>query len=561
MTSHLQVETPSDMVQLKRSNVPSLVCAFSASCTTGGTIYAFGIYGDALKKSLGLSQLQLNAISATFFIAGLFSWLPGMVVDKRGTKFSLVLGGLSGATSVMIYWAVARQFLVIPFVVHFLALLAVCICMSCALIIGSIFKLTLICGGKGTRGSAVGIAKGFVGLGAGVYASIFQSLRTSDESALDFLPVIAFFFLLCATMPAALLLPTKEQAAISIIYYETTPLHFRVMYISLIALGTVIVSSSIGELLNAHHEEVPETRSYGTVLLILVLWLGPITSLLYLPRHHEEDLPTTSTTSIPEKVPETDVTNGEPVKDETTPLVTSTTTSQTESNAPHEVHDKNLIQMLQTPSAWLMLFISTILIGGGTYKTNNMGEMVDSLDFPIAVTPATLALFSVAQMSARVVTGVVSEVTLKWKTGACCIDHGVPRTFYFVVASSIALVSHLLLAYSTDQVSFVILCTLSGLAFGMTWPLMVLVVGDVFGVGNHGANYMFFDGFTKAVGTLFLSEYVAGNVYENHVDPDDPLSCYGPACFRPTHLVVAGLSFLCIFVSLALQYMSRYAYN
>lgn len=549
------------MVHLKRSNVPSLVCAFSASVTTGGTIYAFGIYGDALKKSLGLSQLQLNAISATFFIAGLFSWLPGMVVDKRGTKFSLVVGGLCGATSVMIYWAVARQFLVVPFVVHFLALLAVCICMSCALIIGSIFKLTLICGGKGTRGSAVGIAKGFVGLGAGVYASIFQSLRTSDESALDFLPVIAFFFLLCATMPAALLLPTKEQAAISVIYYETTPLHFRVMYISLIALGTVIVSSSIGELLNAHHEEVPETRNYGTVLLILVLWLGPITSLLYLPRHCEEDLPTKSTTSIPEKVPETDVTNGGPFKDETTPLVTSTTTSQTESNAPHEVHDKNLIQMLQTPSAWLMLFTSTILIGGGTYKTNNMGEMVDSLDFPVAVTPATLALFSVAQMLARVVTGVVSEVTLKWKTDACCINHGVPRTFYFVVASSIALVSHLLLAYSTDQVSFVILCTLSGLAFGMTWPLMVLVVGDVFGVGNHGANYMFFDGFTKAVGTLFLSEYVAGNVYENHVDPDDPLSCYGPACFRPTHLVVAGLSFLCIFVSLALQYTSRYAYN
>lgn len=61
---------------MKRSNVPGLLVAFSASVTTGGTIYAFGIYGDALKKALGLTQLQLNSISATFFIAGLFTWMP-----------------------------------------------------------------------------------------------------------------------------------------------------------------------------------------------------------------------------------------------------------------------------------------------------------------------------------------------------------------------------------------------------------------------------------------------------------------------------------------------------
>jgi hypothetical protein len=44
------------------SNIPGLLTAFSASVTTGGTIYAFGIYGDALKKSLDLSQLELNAV-------------------------------------------------------------------------------------------------------------------------------------------------------------------------------------------------------------------------------------------------------------------------------------------------------------------------------------------------------------------------------------------------------------------------------------------------------------------------------------------------------------------
>jgi MFS family permease len=119
-----------------------------------------------------------------------------------------------------------------------------------------------------------------------------------------------------------------------------------------------------------------------------------------------------------------------------------------------------------------------------------------------------------------------------------------------------------MLAFTTSQTAFVIGCTISGIAFGMTWPLMVLIVGDIFGTEHHGANYMFYDGFTKAVGTVLLSEYVAGNVYEAHVDKqEDSLSCFGPACFRMTHLIVAGLALTCILASLALEYTSRQAYN
>lgn len=97
----------------------------------------------------------------------------------------------------------------------------------------------------------------------------------------------------------------------------------------------------------------------------------------------------------------------------------------------------------------------------------------------------------------------------------------------------------------------------------MVWPLMVLVCSDLFGLQHHGANYLFYDGATKALGTLFLSEYVAGNVYEAHVDQQvaDGLSCFGPACFRNTHIVVVCLSLTCILVSLALQFTSRSVYN
>jgi MFS family permease len=216
-----------------------------------------------------------------------------------------------------------------------------------------------------------------------------------------------------------------------------------------------------------------------------------------------------------------------------------------------------LPEMLRTPSAWLMLWTTTILVGSGTYKTNNMGEMVESLGFSNALTPATLAIFSVAQAAARVVTGVSSEAALVGSWNG-------PRPLFLVIASVISLVAHVMLAISTtSQLAFVVGCTVSGIAFGMAWPLMVLIVGDIFGIEHHGANYMFFDGYTKAIGTLFLSEYVAGTVYEAHVDKQeaDGVTCFGPACFRQTHLTVAGLSLTCIVASLALQYTSRHVYT
>jgi MFS family permease len=561
-----------DMNNIKRSNVPSLVCAFSASCTTGGTIYAFGIYGDALKKSLNLSQVELASISSTFFIAGLISWIPGMVVDRRGMRFSMCLGGCTGALSTMVYWAVSRQFFVLPHVavLAVLSLLAMAICLSCGLIVGSIFKLTVVCGGPDTRGSAVGIAKGFVGLGAGVYATIFQALKTEQESALDFLPVIAFFFILCAALPAYVLLPTKAQASPDMIQIETTPLHFRTLYLSLLVLGTVIIVSAISDIMKEHDtvglSSPADQRDYGKVALILIVWLGPIGSLLFLPRKKAEEVPMKlqMIQQYPHAMIECQQGYDPPIDENVALLHNDDNSSYQNGDSTPKIvvvaqevkKEFTLPEMLRTPSAWLMLWTTTILVGSGTYKTNNMGEMVESLGFSDSLTPATLAIFSVAQAAARVLTGVSSEAALagRWN---------VPRPLFLAIASVISLVAHVMLTISTtSQLAFVIGCTVSGIAFGMAWPLMVLIVGDIFGIEHHGANYMFYDGYTKAIGTLLLSEYVAGTVYEAHVDKQeaDGETCFGPACFRKTHLTVAVLSVTCIVASLALQYTSRHVY-
>lgn len=200
----------------------------------------------------------------------------------------------------------------------------------------------------------------------------------------------------------------------------------------------------------------------------------------------------------------------------------------------------------------------------GIVETNNMGQMVEALKFPRETSSASLAFFSVAQSFGRVVTGAISESALNWPTHRFCIDKGIPRPFFLVTASIAGFVAHLLLALATHKGLFVIGATLSGMAFGMVWPLMVLIIGEVFGTQNVGANYMFFDGFTSAAGSFLLSKLVAQDVYEDHIDrrenPNNK-TCLGSACFQTTHFVVAGLSLVCVGTSLGMLYTTRKVYN
>ena len=605
---HKYVSRQESTLGRRRSNIPSLVCAFSASATTGGTIYAFGVFAKDLKLALQLTQMQLGNISAALFIAGLLSWLPGLVVDRMKMRFSMSLGGVSGAVFTTMYWLLCRHPSAFPIFqqhpVSILSLLAVAICLSCGLIVGSVFKLTMLCGGPDGKGPSVGVAKGFVGLGSGIYATIFQAFRSESESGLDFLPVIAFFFLVCATLPALMLLPTREQSHPHLMNMETTHLHFRTMYGSLFILCLFIIGSALTDIWWEPTSLQPKRRSIGKVILILLLWLGPIASLLVLPRKKEQD---------DEKTEASEITSLVPNPNECSPLSFSSTPEEdgtldqgdhneaiqnswravqeeeqqhgygrnkktqykddsvsmpmlTTKNVVVDFRaDLSLPEMLRTPSAWLMLWICLCLVGSGTCKTNNMGQMVESLEFADSVTPATLALFSVAQAASRILTGILSEAVLHWNPfPGVRSTKGIPRPYFLIVASTVSLLAHLVLASSTSLKCFVIGCSISAVAFGMAWPLMVLIVGDVYGVEHHGANYMFYDGGTKALGTLLLSEYLAGTVYEAHIEDNGGSSerntCIGAQCFQITHLVIACLSVVCIFASFLLCYQTRHTY-
>ena len=497
LISHSHLLILAIMTRRTLSNLPSLVCAFSASATTGGTAYAFGLYAEALKKSLELKQSQLDSISTAFFVAGLFSWIPGMFVDRFGTKIAISSGGFVGAMTIMLYWAVARKLLEVPhaLLVPALSILGILIFLSCAMVTGAVFKIIVSATGPGSKGSAVGAAKGYVGLGAGLYACMFQAIQGAGESELDFLPMTAFFFICCASIPALMLLPSKAEMDQCTLVDESTSLHFRSLYGSLIAMASLIIITSMLDLYDNSSSKADDfiqlgdqpknEPQYARAFLLVTIWLAPIYSLQYLPRADidtetpHEPLATVDGDIDDDNCDDNDV-EGElrrhlpSYKDEKEPATCAgeATTEMAENDdnleeeegllndsaatvARTEVESSepnmNLAEMLMTPSAWLMLWTTTILVGAGTVETNNMGQMVESLGFPNTVTSASLAFFSVAQAAGRVVTGSISEAAIKYT----------PRPFFLVMASIVGLLAHLLLGFASSKAIFVLGATLA----------------------------------------------------------------------------------------------------
>lgn len=549
----------------RQTSVPVLCAAFSAALATGAPTYAFGLYGSTLKATLHLTQSQLDTLSSANFCAGLLSWIPGLVVDRAGPRFAMTLGGVTMSIGLLGYWLVAIQFVVLPqpLLVPVLCLLGVVVFMSNSLVIGSLFKALVVSCGLGSRGSAVGAAKGYVGIGAGVYSILFDAIRRTNESELDFLPMAAFFSVLAIALPGWFLLPTLQMTKSHLMVDVSHPLHYKVVYAGLFTLVLFILWTSASfmfrpksETMNQvvhvdlHDEDIDP--QYLKAFLILLVWLGPIVALFGLPYKYKNY----SSYFAAEDDAELAAAAAEDGDDDESE--TEVGTAETEStklfrhSLQRPVPNLRLSEMLQTSEAWLFLWTCTIVVGSGTMMTNNMGQMVESRGFAKAAASACLALFSVAQATARVLVGELSERALQ--------QFECPRPVFLVLTALIAVLGHAVLAQARTRSAFVAGVILSGMAFGMVWPLMVLIVGDIFGVQNHGQNYMFYDGFTSAIGTIVVSKYIVQAVYENHIEEDDGITCYGLDCFKQSQVIVTGLCLSCVITSIVMtmRTWSRY---
>lgn len=238
-----------------------------------------------------------------------------MVVDQFGARRAMALGGFGNTIMLSLYWLIATErwkIHDIELLILVLSTLGVLTFVGCALVTGSVFKVIVESCGSGTKGKAVGCAKGYVGVGSGVYVCIFGALfgssgsgggavgpallgvteesaksfpavmklasmlptstlatlsnplvasltsasggddvpTTPELNSLNFLLMASVISFLAAVLPALFLLP-KQSATSSPCQIRrdgTRNIHFRVIYAGLIMLGMWVVGMSLAEL-------------------------------------------------------------------------------------------------------------------------------------------------------------------------------------------------------------------------------------------------------------------------------------------------------------------------
>jgi MFS family permease len=503
-------------------------CLMVASVTGCG--YTFGVYSSALSEQFALSNSQLDTLSAVYFITGIISWVPGLITDIKGPKFVVRWFGALEACALSLYWLVSRRYVDVgsqQAVIATLASISVIAKLGSAGIVGGVFSSLVRT--HGTRaGTMVGIAKGWVGICAGMVTQIYTGLvyggPDKEPRMLDFLLFVAIVIGWGTFLPSQFLLERRDEGTKDTV----TQWDANVCYAILVFMGALVTTAALtNDSIRSGCAACPAVLA----VFIIVVWNAPF-GLLASP-----------CTAKSAQVAEDDEERAqkERTRGTSTPLL---------EGKGDELTQYDLRHMLQTGNFWLLLWTTTILIGCGIMIASNAGQMCKALHIG-SFSSTAVTLFSVSNSFARVVAGLLSDRAY---------HRGVARPIFFTFAAlTMALAQFVLvIGHSTGLLAIgIVLC---GLAFGSTWPLMVLSVAELFGSKFVGGNYMVFDGTGSALGTLAISKFLAETWYERHTAPGAK-DCFGARCFQNAHIVMAALALSSAATSFTLWHRSRPLYR
>eukprot|EP01065_Artemidia_motanka_P007331 TRINITY_DN1362_c4_g1_i1.p1 TRINITY_DN1362_c4_g1~~TRINITY_DN1362_c4_g1_i1.p1 ORF type:complete len:585 (+),score=192.53 TRINITY_DN1362_c4_g1_i1:67-1821(+) len=547
-----------DAARVERMRYASLGAALLASGATGVT-YTFGVYSGGLKKKFDLSQSQVDTIGQFTFLGGVFTFITGMANDKFGAQVTSFFGGLCLTGVEVLYWAVARGHIHADNPEVALAALAPFIQIFAGFLVAGVFA-TLVRNFPRNRGAVVGLGKGWVGLFGGASTQVFGGLffvpDKHDPKSVDYVLFCAalIFCLTVLPSPALRVVPkdTDEEARRSAwLLRRRMQLGFSVVVASAVMVAlAAILKSHLGD--GGH---------LAIALVILVLWVVMPVFVNVPPRMacpKEGDLTDSCCDSDEEE-------EGQPSPGRASAVTTSSVSIQ-KSEADHLAGDDadigpemTITEMVKTPDCWILYLVCSVSIGGGTMLTTNLGQITESL--ALASSSSAISMFSVGQALSRMATGMLSDaVMLKW---------GITRPLFLAVSPLLMCAAHLTLLAATTDAELYIGVLLAGAGFGATWPLMVVLVSELFGRKNLGGNYMLYDGWTAALGSLALAKFVPQTIYDEHASSDSGSSgsssggetCYGRVCFGWSFAIIAALSCGAVLLSLLLHCRNRAMYR
>lgn len=518
--------------------------------SVAGATYMFGIYSNEVKTSLGYDQSTLNLLGFFKDLGANVGVISGLVNEITPPWVVLSIGVIMNFFGYFMIWLAVSGRIAKPQVWQMC--LYICIGANSQTFANTGALVTCVKNFPGSRGSILGLLKGYVGLSGAIIAQLYHAFYGDHNPQA--------LILLIAWLPAAvsfLFLPTIRIMN-TIHQPKDNRVFYHLLYISLglaVFLMVLIV--------------VQNKLSFSRIEYIidgLVVFSFLLLPLAVVFREEINQLKSkTMADSEPQLKVVTEVMPHPNVQQE----VKATTSSHEESccagnilKPPKRGEDYTILQALFSIDM-LILFIATTFGAGGTLTAiDNLGQIGHSLGYPSKSTTTFVSLVSIWNYLGRVAAGYASEIFLtKYK---------VPRPYMLTLVLLLSCVGHVLIALGVPN-SLYLASVIIGFCFGAQWPLMFAIISEVFGLKYYSTLYNF-GAAASPVGSYILNVKVAGVLYDKEAlkqlkakglkrEAGKDLTCVGVECYRMAFIIITASTLVGCFASFILAMRTRKFYK
>lgn len=512
---------------------------------SSGTLYLFPVYSPTLKRTLDLTQEQLNFVGSAAHLGAFFSLFGGLFFDAFGARATLALGGSLKLAGLGSLYGILAGFA--PQSHIFAAFCAWVFGTGCST------SLTAALGAnyatfkdRAMHGRLVGLLLSFFGLSSGILSLLYDVFFTDPAAFVLFLALLAGGVDLCASSavgaPKHLALPPEETLGGSAAglgfaqnAHRSTPQMVSAFFAPA-AAETKLARGQAATAATAAATAFAAVASYAAgssssiavaCLLGLLLMLGAQARTLLAGggrlMYTRQDM---------ESV---DATGGEDAK-------------RAAARGARAIGPSGLFS---SPDFYLLFAALMLGLGSGITVINNLSQMVSA--YPSLVDAADssasagslkhglIKLLACANTLGRLASGAASDAL---RTKRRDFTTRAEFTTWCLLLMGAGMATLILVPDTNPAPLLVLGVAVVGWAFGSLFWAMPTLVMELFGAPHFGANRGIV-GLSPAVGGYLLSTKVAGRVYAAAADDGANECVAGGACYRNAW----GVNLACVVVA------------
>ncbi|CAN0920745.1 Protein NUCLEAR FUSION DEFECTIVE 4 [Linum grandiflorum] len=511
--------------------------------SVSGATYMFGLYSTDIKTSLGYDQTTLNLLSFFKDLGGNVGIISGLINEVAPPWVVLVIGAVMNFSGYFMIWlAVTYR---IPKPKLWQMCLYICAGANSQSFANTGALVTCVKNFPESRGSVLGLLKGFVGLSGAILTQIYHAFY-GDRNPKALILLIGWL----PTAVSFLFLRTIRiiKTAASSLADKQLGVFYRILYISLALAGSLMILIIVQNQFRFDRAEYVAGAS--AVLILLFLPLALVIK-------EEFDL---SRTPI-EKSDPPELTIAAVVETPSPPSP-SPKCAENVFSPPNRGEDYTILQALFSVDMAIIFIATACGVGGTLTAIDNLGQIGDSLGYPRQSTTTFISLVSIWNYLGRVVSGFASEFLLK--------KYRIPRPLLFTIVLLSSCVGHLLIAFAVPN-SLYVASVVIGFCFGAQWPLVFAIISEIFGLKYYSTLYNL-GGFASPVGSYILNVRVAGYLYDKEArkqmagsgrmrEAGQDLSCAGASCYKMAFLIITAVTIFGTVVSTVLVVRTRKFYR